>query len=93
MSGIPTPGDMAKGLVSFFVVACGGATVGVIWGILTGLLTKFTSHVRIVEPLVIFGMAYFSYLVAELFHLSGKLRHGFCILGGDDSATKADATE
>jgi len=78
MSGIPTPGDMAKGLVSFFVVACGGATVGVIWGILTGLLTKFTSHVRIVEPLVIFGMAYFSYLVAELFHLSGIMAIVFC---------------
>ena len=73
MSGVPTAGDLAKGLLSFFVVAVGGASVGVVWGMLTGLLTKFTSHVRIVEPLVIFGMAYFSYLVAELFHLSGEM--------------------
>ena len=71
MNGAPSAGDLAKGLLSFFVVALGGAAVGVVWGILTALLTKFTSQVRLVEPLFIFGMAYFSYLVAELFHLSG----------------------
>jgi len=31
-----------------------------------------------VEPLFIFGMAYFSYLVAELFHLSGIMAIVFC---------------
>ena len=72
MSGIPSLGDLLKGLASFFVVALGGAGLGVLWGILTALLTKFTSEVRLVEPLFIFGMAYFSYLVAEMFHLSGK---------------------
>lgn len=44
---------------------------GVIWGFLTGLVTRFTDHVRVIEPIFIFVMAYLAYLNAEIFHMSG----------------------
>ena len=34
------------------------------------------SPFSVVEPLAVFGMAYFSYLSAELFHFSGIIRYG-----------------
>lgn len=46
---------------------------GVIWGLLTGLVTRFTDHVRVIEPIFIFVMAYLAYLNAEIFHWSGIL--------------------
>nr|ABQ10588.1 sodium/proton exchanger 3 [Patiria pectinifera] len=63
--------QIVLGFVSFFTVSLGGAVIGFLVGILTAFLTKFTKHVRVVEPLAILGMAYFSYLLAELFHFSG----------------------
>lgn len=47
--------------------------VGVIWGFLTGLVTRYTDNVRVIEPIFIFVMAYIAYLNAELFHMSGIL--------------------
>lgn len=47
--------------------------LGVIWGFLTGLVTRFTDNVRVIEPIFIFVMAYLAYLNAEIFHLSGIL--------------------
>ena len=35
------------------------------------VITKYTEHVRVVEPIAMFIMAYTSYILAELFHLSG----------------------
>ncbi|GAB6026220.1 Sodium hydrogen exchanger [Chamberlinius hualienensis] len=70
--------DVLLGLVSFFVVACGGTAIGIIWGFLTGFVSRFTTHVRVVEPLIVFVMAYLSHLTAELFHLSGILAVTFC---------------
>lgn len=46
---------------------------GIIWGFLTGLVTRFTDHVRVIEPIFIFVMAYLAYLNAEIFHMSGIL--------------------
>jgi len=63
--------DIALGVVSFATVALGGLFVGVVIGFLTALITKTTSEVRVVEPLALFGMAYLSYVAAELFHWSG----------------------
>ena len=37
----------------------------------TALMTKTTQHVRVMEPLIVFAMAYLSYFGAELFHWSG----------------------
>ena len=39
-------GDIALGLVSFFTIAFGGLTVGIIVGLLTALVTKTTTEVR-----------------------------------------------
>lgn len=44
---------------------------GIVWGFLTGLVTRFTDHVRVIEPIFIFVMAYLAYLNAEIFHMSG----------------------
>ncbi|XP_039284495.1 probable Na(+)/H(+) antiporter nhx-9 isoform X12 [Nilaparvata lugens] len=70
--------DLLSGLASFFVVAIGGTLIGVIWGFLTGLVTRFTHQVRVIEPIFIFVMAYLAYLNAEIFHMSGILAITFC---------------
>uniref|UniRef100_A0A1L8DUV4 Sodium/hydrogen exchanger n=2 Tax=Nyssomyia neivai TaxID=330878 RepID=A0A1L8DUV4_9DIPT len=70
--------DIVSGVASFFVVAVGGTFIGVIWGFLTGLVTRFTDHVRVIEPIFIFVMAYLAYLNAEIFHMSGILAITFC---------------
>jgi sodium/hydrogen exchanger-like protein 3 len=65
--------DVLAGVASFFVVAIGGTVIGVIWGFLTGFVTRFTHQVRVIEPIFIFVMAYLAYLNAEIFHMSGIL--------------------
>jgi solute carrier family 9 (sodium/hydrogen exchanger), member 3 len=56
------PTDVINGILSFFCVALGGVGIGVIWGFLTGLVTRFTDHVRVIEPIFVFVMAYLAYL-------------------------------
>jgi len=68
-----TPVEVVKGITSFPVVALGGTAIGIIWGFLTGFVTRFTNHVRVIEPIFIFVMAYLAYLCAETFHMSGIL--------------------
>lgn len=46
---------------------------GVVWGFMTGVVTRFTENVRVIEPIFIFIMAYLAYLNAEMLHLSGIL--------------------
>lgn len=65
--------DLLSGLGSFLVVAIGGTIIGVIWGLATGFVTRFTNQVRVIEPIFIFVMAYLAYLNAEIFHMSGIL--------------------
>lgn len=65
--------EILSGLASFIVVAVGGTVIGIIWGLATGFVTRFTYQVRVIEPIFIFIMAYLSYLNAELFHMSGIL--------------------
>ncbi|XP_023325870.1 sodium/hydrogen exchanger 2 isoform X2 [Eurytemora carolleeae] len=70
--------DIAKGFASFIVVAGGGTIIGIIWGYVTGFVTRFTIHATVLEPLIVFIMAYLSYLTAEIFHMSGILAITFC---------------
>lgn len=70
--------DLLAGIASFFVVALGGTVIGVVWGFATGLVTRFTHQVRVIEPIFIFVMAYLCYLNAEIFHLSGIMAITFC---------------
>ena len=58
-------------ILSFFTIAFGGLIIGILVGFVTALLTKITKDVSIMEPLIVFGMAYFAYMGAELFHWSG----------------------
>ncbi|XP_042226065.1 sodium/hydrogen exchanger 2-like isoform X4 [Homarus americanus] len=61
----------ALAIAAFLIVVCGGIAIGIIFGCLTALVTKSTTDVRVVEPLALLGLAYLSYLTAELFHFSG----------------------
>ncbi|XP_046455208.1 sodium/hydrogen exchanger 3-like isoform X3 [Daphnia pulex] len=70
--------DILSGFASFIVVAIGGTLIGIIWGFLTGFVTRFTNHVRVIEPIFIFVMSYLAYLNAEIFHMSGILAITFC---------------
>ena len=68
------PIDYFAGFASFFVIAIGGTVMGIIWGFLAAFVSRFTHHVKIIEPIFVFVMAYLAYLSAEMFHLSGILR-------------------
>ncbi|XP_069950439.1 probable Na(+)/H(+) antiporter nhx-9 isoform X2 [Cherax quadricarinatus] len=70
--------DIVSGIVSFLLVALGGTAIGIIWGFLTAFVTRFTSGVRVIEPIFVFVMSYLAYLNAEIFHLSGILSITFC---------------
>ncbi|VDP39179.1 unnamed protein product, partial [Soboliphyme baturini] len=72
------PVDIISGFVSFFVVGLGGVVIGLIWSVITSFTTRYTQHVQVLEPLIIFAMAYASYLTAEMVHLSGILAIVFC---------------
>ncbi|XP_069478986.1 sodium/hydrogen exchanger 1 [Ambystoma mexicanum] len=63
--------DIFLGFMSFFVVSLGGVFVGVVYGIVAAFTSRFTSHIRVIEPLFVFLYSYMAYLSAELFHLSG----------------------
>jgi len=73
-----TVSHIGKGFASFIVVAGGGTIIGIIWGYVTGFVTRFTNHAPILEPMFVFTMAYLSYLCAEIFHMSGILAITFC---------------
>ncbi|XP_064639764.1 Na(+)/H(+) exchanger beta-like isoform X2 [Lineus longissimus] len=72
------PIDVIAGVGSFFVAGGVGTLIGVLFGFFTGLITKYTDHVRVIEPIFVFVMAYLAYLTAELFHLSGIMAAVFC---------------
>ncbi|KAK3094555.1 hypothetical protein FSP39_003364 [Pinctada imbricata] len=65
------------GFLKFFIVCLGGLLIGVLVGLLSAILTKYTHKVKVVEPVAIFGMAYLAFLIAELFEFSGII----CIIG------------
>jgi len=63
--------EILMAFLSFFCVVLGGAGIGLLNGLYASVVTRFTRHVRVVEPLIIFSSAYFAFLGAELFHWSG----------------------
>merc|ERR1712156_604741 len=70
--------DVGFGLVSFITVAGGGTLIGILMGYFGALITRFMDQASILEPLVVLGIAYLSYLTAEIFHMSGILSITFC---------------
>ncbi|XP_067669165.1 sodium/hydrogen exchanger 1-like [Haliotis asinina] len=63
--------EIGLGIVKFFVVCFGGLALGILAGIMTALLTKYTRHVKIAQPLIVYSMVYLGFLLAELFEFSG----------------------
>ena len=63
--------DIFAGLLQFFIVGIGGVLIGIVFGLFCAFITKYTSHVRVIEPIFVFLLAYLGYLTAEMFHLSG----------------------
>ncbi|KAL6738520.1 hypothetical protein Aduo_012062 [Ancylostoma duodenale] len=72
------PVDYAAGVLSFFVVALGGAVVGIIFAFLVSLITKYTNQVRILAPVFIFVIPYMAYLTAEITSLSSIIAIAVC---------------
>ena len=62
----------------FAYIVLGGILIGCICGLFTAYMTKFTHHADVMEPIVIFGMAYISYLLAEGLMTSAILAIVFC---------------
>ena len=65
--------DVWAGFASFLVVAIGGTSIGIVWGFLTGFITKYTYRVVTIEPIFIFVMSYLAYINAEAVQMSGIL--------------------
>ncbi|CAJ0934341.1 unnamed protein product [Ranitomeya imitator] len=65
------PSDIFIGIGNIFVVGIGGTLVGLIFGLLAAFTTRFTEHIRVIEPLFVFLYSYLAYLTAEIFHMSG----------------------
>ncbi|CAD6185332.1 unnamed protein product [Caenorhabditis auriculariae] len=63
--------DCFMGFLAFLCVSLGGLAIGLFCGILSSIITRFTKDVRVVEPVILFGMAYLAYIASELFHFSG----------------------
>ncbi|XP_032229676.1 Na(+)/H(+) exchanger beta isoform X2 [Nematostella vectensis] len=72
--------EILLGFANFLVVSLGGTLMGVLWGFFTAFVTKYTDHVRVIEPIFVFIMSYMAYLCAEMFHLSGILSIVTCAI-------------
>ncbi|NP_001106951.1 sodium/hydrogen exchanger 3.2 precursor [Danio rerio] len=70
--------EIIKGIVSFAVVAFGGSFLGVVFAVLTSMLTRVTKNVQIIEAGFIIVLGYLSYLTAEMLSLSAILSLTFC---------------
>ncbi|XP_077363652.1 sodium/hydrogen exchanger 3-like isoform X2 [Festucalex cinctus] len=65
--------DILRAIVSFFLVAVGGSLLGLLFGLMLSLLTRYTRSIQIIEPGFIFVVGYLSYLTAEMLSLSAIL--------------------
>jgi NhaP-type Na+/H+ or K+/H+ antiporter len=65
--------DVVLGATSFLVVAIGGVIIGIVFGILASITTKYTETTPVLEPLIIITFAYLSYLTAEMTSTSSIL--------------------
>ena len=67
--------DIVLGVVSFFVVVIGSLGIGTLMGLAGAFSARFTSHLRVMEPMIVVVIPYLAFLVAEMFHLSGILSY------------------
>ncbi|XP_052816084.1 probable Na(+)/H(+) antiporter nhx-9 isoform X2 [Mya arenaria] len=71
------PIDVVTGFGSFLIIALGGSIIGILYGLFGGFITKYTDHVKVIEPLFVFVLGYLMYLTSEMCHLSGILALSF----------------
>ncbi|CBY43581.1 unnamed protein product, partial [Oikopleura dioica] len=57
--------NIFRAVLKFFVVAGGGTLMGIVFGFFGAFITKYTIHVRIIEPTFVFIVCYIAYLTAE----------------------------
>ena len=73
--------DIVLGILSFFTIPLGGLIVGLLLGIVSSWISKFTDHrMPVVEPMVIFLSDYLAYLLAEMLGWSGVISLFGCAL-------------
>jgi NhaP-type Na+/H+ or K+/H+ antiporter len=66
-----TVADGFLGVAQFLVVVGASLVIGILMGMAGALFTRFTAHVHVLEPIVVFAMGYLSYILADLFAFSG----------------------
>ncbi|KAI6240881.1 Sodium/hydrogen exchanger [Aphelenchoides fujianensis] len=62
----------------FVFMFLAGAAIGATFGVLTGLIAKFTKHVKIHQPLACLIIPYIGYVAAESVRASGIVALTFC---------------
>lgn len=67
------PMDIVTGVGSFVIIALGGTIIGLVFAFFGGFITKYTHHIKIIEPMLVFVLGYLMYLSCEICHLSGIL--------------------
>lgn len=73
--------DIVLGILSFFTISLGGLIIGVLLGIFSAWMSKFTDEkMPMVEPMVIFLSDYLAYLLAEMLGWSGVISLFGCAL-------------
>ena len=73
--------DVTYGILSFFTICLGGIIIGLLFGIFSSWMSKFTDHkMPMVEPMVIFLSDYLAYLLAEMLGWSGVISLFCCAL-------------
>ncbi|XP_019901296.1 sodium/hydrogen exchanger 2 isoform X3 [Esox lucius] len=63
--------DVLLGGCRVLGVGLGGLGVGLFFGLVAALTSRFTSRAQVIAPLFVFLYSYLSYLTSEMLHLSG----------------------
>jgi sodium/hydrogen exchanger 3 len=66
-----TVADAFLGIGQFIVVVVASIVIGLLAGMAGAFFTRFTEHVHVLEPIVVFAVGYLSYLFADIFAFSG----------------------
>ena len=73
--------DVTIGILSFVTISLGGLIIGLLFGIFSSWMSKFTDkRMHMVEPMVIFLSDYLAYLLSEMLGWSGVISIFGCAL-------------
>ena len=62
----------------FLYIVLGGLFIGIFFGFLAAFVTKYTNYAKTMESIIVFGISYASYLVAEGLKTSAIIALVFC---------------